>query len=208
MRPLFASALTSATLTLVTAVAVRAAEPALTIAAIAAAVVLLSWYAQLGSDDDQSSLDATSPAVATTLAVVGRRPWGTILPCWTAHVVGAVAAGFAALALDSHLPAPLAYDADSLVAAAVAGVLAGLIGAWATLAVDGGGPIALTAAPVTLAGILPLGLVGAFSPAVVAGLATAELLPWDVAGVAAAAGLASAAVGAWLASVIVPANQE
>ena len=204
MRPLTTGALTSAILTFVTALALRATDATIAVAAVAVAVILLSWYAQLGSDDDVSTLDTTNPAVATTLAVVGRRPWGTILPCYAAHVVGAVIGGFGALALDSRLPEPLVYDASGLVVAGVGGAVVGLIGAWATLAVDGGGPIALSAAPVAVAGALPLGLLGAFSPAVVIGLATAELLPWSAAGCAAAAALLASAVGAWAASVLVP----
>ena len=208
MRPLIASALTSAVLTFVTCVALRAADPMLTLAAVASVLLLLSWYAQLSSDDEHSALDTTNPAVATTLAVVGRRPWGTILPCWTAHVIGAVAAGFGALALNDRLPAPLPYDADSLVVAAIAGSVVGLVGAWSTLSVDGGGPIAFMAAPVTVASTLPIGLVGAFSPAVVLGLATAELLPWDVAALTACLGLVFSGVGAWLVSTLVPDHSE
>lgn len=206
MRPLTTGALTSAVLTFVTALALRAADATVAVAAVAVAVILFSWYAQLGSDDDASTLDTTNPAVATTLAVVGRRSWGTILPCYAAHVVGAVIGGFGALALDSRLPEPLAYDASGLVVAGVGGAAVGLIGAWATLAVDGGGPVALSAAPVAIAGALPLGLIGSFSPAVVIGLATAELLPWGAAGCAAGAALLASALGAWLASALVPAS--
>lgn len=208
MRPLATGALSSAVLTFLTALALRAADPAVAALAVAAAVVLLGWYAQLGSDDGRSTLDGSGPGVAMTLAVVGRRPWGTILPCWTAHVLGAVVAGFAAQALASHLPEPLPYDADGLVVAGVGGAVVGLLSAWATLAVDGGGPIALLAAPVAVAGTLPLGLLGVFSPAVVLGLATAELLAWDAAAVAAGAALIASGLGAWLVSALVPANIE
>ncbi|HWV26586.1 MAG TPA: hypothetical protein VNZ66_05130 [Aeromicrobium sp.] len=206
MKPLTTSALNSAILTFVTALALRAADAAVAVAAVAATLVLLTWYAQLGSNDQTSGLDVTSPAAVTTLALVGRRPWSTIVPLFAAHVVGAVIAGFVALALDSRWAEPLPYDAADVVTAGVGAAAVGLVGAWATLAADGGGPVAVVAAPVVVAGALPLALVGAFSPAVLLGLATAELLPWSAAAVAAAAGLIAAAVGAWVAGALVPAD--
>ncbi len=206
MRPLVTGALSSATLTLVTALALRADDAAVGVAAVAATAVLLGWYARLGSDDTVSTLDVANPAAGMTLAAVGRRPWGTLLPLVAAHLVGAVAAGFAALGLESRLANPLISDADGLVVAAVGAAVVGLVGAWATLAVDGGGHDALAAVPVVVAGALPLALVGTFSPAVVLGLATAELLPWDVAGTAAAVAFVAAGVGAWIAGLLLPAE--
>jgi len=209
MRVLGTGALTSAVLTFVAALALHGADAAVAVLAVAAVVVLLSWYAQLSSDDGQAGLDVVSPAFATTLAAVGRRPWATILPCYAAHAVGAVVGGLGALALDSSLPGPLLYDADSLVVAGAAGAVVGLVGAWAALAADGGGPVALTAVPVVLGGgALPVAFVGAFSPAVVLGLATAELISWPAAGVAASAGLIAAGLGAWLVGAFVPATSE
>jgi|GEM_PF-4921706 len=208
MRVLGTGALTSAVLTFVTALALHGTDAAVAVLAVAAVVVLLSWYAQLSSEDEQAGLDVVSPAFATTLAAVGRRPWATILPCYAAHAVGAVIGGLGALALDSSLPAPLLYDSDSLVVAGAGGAIVGLVGAWATLAADGGGPVALTAVPVALGGALPVVFVGAFSPAVLLGLATAELISWPAAAVAAGAALAAAAIGAWLVAALVPSPAE
>ncbi|MBK5217917.1 MAG: hypothetical protein JJE02_10065, partial [Propionibacteriales bacterium] len=64
---------------------------------------------------------------------------------------------------------------------------------------------AYAALPPLLAGAaLPLSLGSALNPAVVIGLATAGLLPWTVAGVAAAAGMLAAVAGAYTISWISP----
>jgi len=52
--------------------------------------------------------------------------------------------------------------------------------------------------------VLPLGLIVAFQPAAVIGLATADLVPWDVALVAAGAVLVASAIGAYAVSLLVP----
>ncbi|MGB9012036.1 MAG: hypothetical protein WCB95_04115, partial [Aeromicrobium sp.] len=98
------------------------------------------------------------------------------------------------------------FDADDHVIAGVGAAIVGLVGAWSTLALDASGPDALAAVPVAVAGgILPLGLIGTFSPSVVLGLAAADLLAWDVALVAAGSGLLAAAVGGWIVGFLIPA---
>ena len=205
MRLLGLSAAMSALLTVVTAAALRASDPTLAVVAVAALTVLLTWYARLHVDGDSPAIGLVNPAWATTLAAVGRRSWATLLPLWTAHVLGAVLGGVAALGLGERWGDPLIFDADDLVIAGVGAAVVGLVGAWSTLALDASGPDALAAVPVAVAGgVLPLGLVGAFSPSVVLGLAAADLLAWDVALVAAAAGLLAAAVGGWIIGFLLP----
>jgi hypothetical protein len=195
----------SALVTVVAGGALRASDPVLTVAAVAAVVVLLTWYARLHADDGHPAFGLTNPAAAVTLTVVGRRPWSTLLPDLTAHTLGAVLGGLGAYALADSWGNPLIYDADDLVVAGVGGAVVGLLVAWTSLALDAGGPDALSAAPVVVAGgLLPLGLIGAFSPAVLVGLATANLIGWAVALVAAGSGLLASAVGAWLVGLLLP----
>ncbi len=205
MRLLSMAGLLSALLTLVSAFALRAADATLAVAAVAAVAVLFTWYAQLHSSDERSTLGLANPAAVLTLAVVGRRPWATILPALAAHIVGAVVGGFAALALDDRLGDTLVFTQPGLVVTAVGAALVGVIGAWTTLSIDGGGPEALAGVPAIVGGaILPLGLLAVFHPAAVIGLATAGLVPWDVALVAAGTTLAAAIVGAYAVSALVP----
>ena len=203
-RQLTAATLMSAVTTLVTAMALRAADATLAVVAVAALAVLLGWYAQLHSSDEQSGLGLANPAAVTTLAVVGRRPWSTVLPVVAAHVVGAVLAGLAALALEDRLGDTLVFGTPGLVLAGVGAGLVGLVGAWATLAADAGASEALLAVPVLVGGaLLPLGLLVAFQPAAVLGFATAGILPWDVALTAAGGTVLGSAVGAFAVSVLV-----
>lgn len=204
-RNLTIAALTSALITLVAALALRAADATLAVAAVAAVAVLLSWYAQLHADDEQSSGGLVNPASAVTLAVVGRQTWSTLLPLLAAHVVGAVIGGLVALSLDHQVGDTSIFATPSLVAAAAGAAVVGLIGAWATLSIDGGGPVPMSAVPAVVGGaLLPLGLIAVYQPAAVLGLATAGLVPWDVALVAAGSTLIGAIVGAYAVSLLVP----
>lgn len=197
--------LTSAITTLVAAFALRAADATLAVVAIAAVAVLFTWYAQLHTTDERSGAGMVNPASAVALAVVGRGPWSTLLPTVAAHAVGGVIGGLLALTLDDRLGDTLVYADPGLVVAGVGAALVGLIGAWATLSVDGGGPEALAGVPAVVGGaVLPLGLLTVFHPAAVIGLATAGLVPWDAALVAAGATLLAAVVGAYAVSVLVP----
>ncbi len=160
MRRPITGALLSALLTLTAAMALRAADATIAVAAVAAVAVLFTWYAQLHSTDERGTLGLANPASAVTLAVVGRRPWSTLLPVLAAHTIGAVLGGLAALALDDRLGDTLVFTQPGLVITAVGATLVGLVGAWATLSVDGGGHEGLSAVPVIVGGaVLPLGLV-------------------------------------------------
>jgi hypothetical protein len=206
-RLLVIPVLTSAVLTLVAAMALRAADATLAVAAVAAVAVLFAWYAQLHTTDDQSSGGLVNPAAVLTLAVVGRRPWATALPVVAAHVVGAVVGGLAALGLDDRLGDTLVFADPGLVLAGTGAAVVGLVGAWAVLAIDAGGHEAMSAVPAILGGaVLPLGLLAVFHPAAVIGLATAGLVPWDVALVAAGSTLIASVVGAYVVSLLVPAE--
>ena len=205
MRRPILGALFSALLTLTAAMALRAADATIAVAGVAAVAVLFTWYAQLHSTEERGTLGLANPASAITLAVVGRRPWATLLPVLAAHTIGAVVGGLAALGLDDRLGNTLVFTQPGLVVTAVGAALVGLIGAWATLSVDGGGHEALSAVPVVVGGaVLPFGLIAAFQPAAVIGLATADLVPWDVALVAAGAVLVASAIGAYAVSLLVP----
>jgi hypothetical protein len=204
-RRLVAAGLMSALTTLVAAMALRAVEATLAIVAVAAVACLFTWYAQLHSSEDESALGLANPAASLTLAVVGRRPWSTLLPEIAAHVVGAVLGGLAALGLQDRLGDTLVLGTPGVTLAAIGAAVVGLLGAWTTLAIDAGGPDAAAAVPVLAGGAaLPLGLVTAFQPAAAVGLATAGILAWDVALVAGAAALAGAVVGAYSVSLLVP----
>ncbi|MFI5428302.1 hypothetical protein [Aeromicrobium sp. UC242_57] len=204
-RPITIAVLSSAIITFVSAMALRAADATLAVAAVAALAVLLAWYAQLHATDDRGTGGLVNPAAVVTLAVVGRRPWATLLPAIAAHAVGGVLGGLAALGLDSQLGDTLVFADPALLVAGAGGAVVGLIGAWATLSIDGGGPEALAAVPAVVGGaLLPLGLVAVYHPAAVVGLATAGLVPWDVALIAAGATLVGAAVGAYAVSILVP----
>ncbi len=205
MRSPMNGALFSALLTLTAAMALRAADATIAVAAVAAVAVLFTWYAMLHSTDERGTLGLANPASAVVLAVVGRRPWTTLLPVLAAHTIGAVIGGLAALALDDRLGETLVFTQPGLVVTAVGAALVGLIGAWTTLSVDGGGNEALSVVPVVVGGaVLPIGLIVAFQPAAVVGLATAGLVPWDIALVAAGAVLAASAVGAYAVSLLIP----
>ncbi|MCW2841419.1 MAG: hypothetical protein JWR55_2902 [Aeromicrobium sp.] len=204
-RFLFIIVLLSALTTLVAAMALRAADATLAVAAVAGVAVLFTWFAELHSTEEQSSVGLANPASTLALAVVGRRPWVTVLPAVAAHVVGAVLGGLVALTLDDQLGDTLVFASPGLGLTAAGAAVVGLIGAWATLGVDGGGHAGLAAVPVVVGGAtLPLGLITVFHPAAVIGLATADLVPWDVALVAACVAMVAAVVGAYAVSLLVP----
>jgi glycerol uptake facilitator-like aquaporin len=195
----------SALTTLIAAMALRAAEATLAIVAVAAVAALFTWYAQLHSSDDESALGLANPAASVTLAVVGRRPWSTLLPEVAAHVVGAVLGGLATMGLEDQLGETLVFDSPGVALAGIGAAVVGLLGAWTILAIDAGGPEAAAIVPVLAGGAaLPLGLLTAFQPAAVIGLAAAGVVAWDTALVAGGAALLGAVLGAYSVSVLVP----
>jgi glycerol uptake facilitator-like aquaporin len=206
-RFLFVIVLLSALTTLVAAMALRAADATLAVAAVAGVAVLFTWFAELHSTEEQSSVGLANPASTLVLAVVGRRPWVTVLPAVAAHVVGAVLGGLVALALDDQLGDTLVFTSPGLGQAAAGAAVVGVIGAWATLSVDGGGHAGLAAVPVVVGGAtLPIGLLTVFHPAAVIGLATADLVPWDVALVVAGVAMVAGVAGAYAVSLLVPSD--
>lgn len=205
MRTLSVAAILAALTTFVVALALRAPDATVAVLAVAAFTVFVTWLCRLHSTEEESGLALSSPAAVVALALAGRRKTATILPLIAAQTVGAVAGGFVALGLESRLGETLVFTQPGrLVTGVVIGVLA-IIGAWVLFAVDGEVHEAYAAVPPILTGAsLPLGLVGALNPATIVGVATAGLVPWDIALVAAGVALAGAAVGAFTMALVTP----
>lgn len=205
MRSLSAAAILSALTTFVAALALRAPDATLAVIAVAAFVVLTTWIASLHTTDRESGLALLSPAAAVTLVLVGRRSTGLLLPLVAAQVVGAVGGGFAALGLEDELAGTLVWDDPSRIAAGIVVGVLSLIASWVLLALDSGETAGWSALPPVLAGAtLGVGLAVALNPAAVLGLATAGLVSWSIAGIAAVAGLVGAAVGAYAMALVTP----
>jgi hypothetical protein len=207
MRTLSAAAILAALTTFVAALALRAADATIAVLAVAAFAVFVTWIAGLHSTDEESGLALTSPAAAVALALVGRRAIATILPLIASQVVGAVVGGLAALALEDRLGDTLLFTQPGrVVTGVVIGVLA-IIAAWVVLAIDGEVHEAYASVPPILTGAsLPLGLTTALNPAAIIGLATADLVPWDVALIAAGAALVGTVIGAYAMALVTPAE--
>jgi glycerol uptake facilitator-like aquaporin len=198
MRPLSVAAILAALTTFVAALALRAPDATVAVLAVAAMAVVVTWLAGQHTTEDESGLALTSPAAALALALVGRANRATLLPLIAAQVVGAVLGGLAANGLDSRLGDTLVFTAPGrLVTGIVVGVLA-IIGTWILFAIDGAVNEAYAVVPPILAGAaLSLGFTTALNPAVIVGIATASLVPWTVALIAAGAGLVGAVIGAY-----------
>jgi glycerol uptake facilitator-like aquaporin len=208
MRTLSAAAIFGAVTTFLSALALRAPDATVAVAATAATVAFVTWLAALHSTDQTSGLALSSPAAALTLAAVRRTPGSSLLPLIAAQVVGAVAGGFGALGLESQLAGTLTWAEPSPIAVGVATGVIGLVLAWVILAVDGGESTFWTGAgPLLSAAALGTGLAAAVNPAVVLGLATAGVLTWTTAAIAAVVGLVAAYVGAYAISVVTPTDE-
>lgn len=208
MRTLTSAALHGAIVVLAALAALRASDPVLTVTVVALVAVLMTWFAALPAEDDASRIGETGTLAGLTLAIVGRSPWGNLLPVLAVQAVVAVAIGAAANALADQLGPTLVIGEPSLAVAAIAAALAGLTAAWVTLAIDGTAPVALAGVPAVVAGGTgPIALVVVFHPAATLGLATAGLLPWDVAAVAVAASTAAAVIGTYAISALLPAAE-
>lgn len=205
MRTLSAAAIFGAVITFSSALALRAPDATIAVAAVAAVTAFVTWLSALHSDDQASGLALSSPAVALTLVAVRRYPGSSVLPLIAAQVVGSVAGGFAALGVGRSLGGALTWSDPSPVAVAVVVAFLGLLASWVTLAVDGGENVAWTTVPpLVSAAALGVGLTAALNPAVVVGLATAGIVSWITAGTAASVGLIAAFLGAYLVSAVSP----
>ncbi len=208
MRTLFSALLQGAAVTVAALAALRATDPVLAVAVVAAVTVMLTWFASLSSSEEASGLDVVGTLPGLSLAIVGRTAWGSLLPVLAAQAVVAVALGAAASALDGELGPTLVVGTPTLVLAGLVAALAGIATAWATLAVDGGAPVALASVPALLAGGTgPLALLVAFHPAALLGVATAGLLPWDATAVAAVAAVLGTVIGTYTVSALLPENE-
>jgi hypothetical protein len=207
MRTLSTAAILGAVSTFCSALAVRAPDATVAVAAIALITAFVTWLAALHSTDTASGLALVSPAAAVTLAVVRRFSAAALLPTIAAQVVGAVAGGFAALALDGQLGGALTWTDSSAIATGVVVAVLGIVASWIILAVDGGESVVWNAVGPVLAGSsLGVGLAAALNPATVIGLATAGIVGWLAAGIAAGAALVAAAIGAYAIELVTPAD--
>ena len=209
MRTLAAAAVLSAVTTFSSALALRAPDATVAVAAVALVTAFVAWLAALNSTEQTSGLALSSPAAALTLAAVRRTPASNLLPLLAAQIVGAVTAGFAALGLDRQLGGALTWIDPSPVAVGVGVAFLGLLASWTVLAIDGGETTAWAGlGPVVSASALGVGLAAALNPAVVVGLATAGIIGWTTAGIAAGAGLAAAFAGAYVIGIFTPVDTE
>ncbi|MGZ5370783.1 hypothetical protein [Aeromicrobium sp.] len=207
MRKLLAAALFSTLSTFVVALSLRAPDATVALLAVAGITVLVTWLSSQYSTEEESGLALANPASAVALTLVGRSNSATILPLFAAQLVGAVVGGFAALGLDSTLGQTLIWSEPRLLATGIALGVIGILATWLLFAIDSQLSEAYAAIPPLLAGAsLPLSLGSALNPAVILGLATADLISWDVALVAALAVLVAAVVGAFTVNAISPAD--
>lgn len=207
MRKLVAAALFAALTTFVVAMSLRAPDATVALLAVAGITVLVTWFAGQHSTEEESGLALANPASAVALTLVGRSNSATILPLIASQLIGAVVGGFAALGLglDSELGDTLIWSEPTLLATGIVVGVLGVVATWLIFAIDQQVSEAYAAIPPLLTGAsLPLSLGSALNPAVVFGLATANLISWDVASVAAVAGLLAAVVGAYTVNVISP----
>jgi len=207
MRTLAAAAIFSAVTTFSSALALRAPDATVAVAAVALVTAFVTWLAALHSTEETSGLALASPAAAVTLAAVRRTPASNLLPLFAAQIVGAVAAGFAALGLDSQLGGALTWTDPSPVAVGIGVGFLGLLASWTVLAIDGGETTAWSGlGPVASAAVLGVGLAAALNPAVVVGLAAAGVIGWVTAGIAAGVGVLAAFVGAYVIGILTPSD--
>ncbi|MGZ8761272.1 MAG: hypothetical protein ACXWXV_11980 [Aeromicrobium sp.] len=207
MRKLLAAALFSTLSTFVVALSLRAPDATVALLAVAGITVLVTWLSSQYSTEEESGLALANPASAVALTLVGRSNSATILPLFAAQLVGAVVGGFAALGLDSTLGQTLIWSEPRLLATGIALGVIGILATWLLFAIDSQLSEAYAAIPPLLAGAsLPLSLGSALNPAVILGLATADLISWDVALVAALAVLVASVIGAFTINAISPAD--
>ena len=205
MRSLTVAALLAAITTFVAALALRAPDATLAVLAVAAVTVLTTWIATLHTTEEESGIALTSPAAAVTLTLVGRRSPTFLLPLIAAQVVGSILGGLAALGLDDRLGGSLVWSEPTRVVTGVVIAVLAILAAWVLLAIDGGEHAAWAAVPPVLAGAsLGVGLAVALNPAAVLGLATAGLVSWTIAGIAAGAGLVASVIGAYAIAMVTP----
>lgn len=205
MRTLSAAAIFSAVITFSSALALRAPDATVAVAAIAVVTAFVTWVAALHSSAEASGLALTSPAAAATLVAVRRTSGSALLPLLAAQIIGSVAAGFAALGLDKTLGGSLTWTDPSPVAVGVGIAFSGVLLSWAVLAIDGGETPAWAAlGPIASGAALGVGLAAALNPAVAIGLATAGIIGWATAGIAAGTGLVAAFLGAYAIDLVTP----
>ncbi|MDQ3155561.1 MAG: hypothetical protein M3Q98_02400 [Actinomycetota bacterium] len=205
MRKLVAAALFAALTTFVVALSLRAPDATVALLAVAGITVLVTWLAGQHSTEEESGLALANPASAVALTLVGRSNSATILPLIAAQLVGAVIGGFGALGLENKLGQTLIWSEPRLLATGIAVGVLGILATWLLFAIDSQLSEAYAAIPPLLTGAsLPLSLGSALNPAVIIGLATADLISWEVALVAALAALVAAVVGAYTINVISP----
>jgi glycerol uptake facilitator-like aquaporin len=205
MRRLLAGALFAAFTTFVVALALRAPDATIALLAAAGATVMVTWFAGQHSTEDESGLALANPAWTVALTLVGRSSGAFVLPLIAAQVVGGIAGGLGALVLEDRLGDTLVWNTPSVVATGVVVLVLGIAATWLLFAIDARISEAYAGIPTLLAGAaLPAGLGALLNPAAALGLATADLIPWDVASAAIIAAALAAVAGAYTTAVISP----
>jgi glycerol uptake facilitator-like aquaporin len=209
MRTLSAAAIFGAVTTFSSALALRAPDATVAVLATAGVIAFVTWLSALHSTEETSGLSLSNPATALTLVAVRRFPGSSVLPLLAAQVIGAVIGGFAALGLAGKLGGALTWSDPNPVATGIVVAFVSLLAAWVTLAIDGGENTGWSAVPpLAVAAALGVGMTAALNPAVMIGLATAGVVSWITAGIAAGAGLIAAFAGAHLVSAVTPTNPD
>jgi len=205
MRTLSAAAIFGAVTTFSSALALRAPDATVAVVATAGVIAFVTWLSALHSTEELSGLALANPAAALTLVAVRRLPGSSVLPVLAAQVIGAVIGGFAAVSLAGQLGGALTWSDPKPLATGIVVVFVGLLAAWTTLAIDGGENAGWSAVPpLTVAAALGVGMTAALNPAVAIGLATAGVVSWVTAGIAAVAALIAAFLGAHLVAAVTP----
>lgn len=195
MRAITLATVWSFLMTLVAAVALRADSIVLALAAMASFAAIVAWFTAQHSSEDVSGLAQTGSAAAVSLTLARRHPFSLLLPIVTGQLVGAIIAGFAVSQLNDELGPVLGWFDPSLASVIIGATLIGLIGGWLILFIDGYLNEGLAAFPVLLGGgLLPIGYALAFQPAVLIGLATANITEWSTSLIAGGCVLAAAAI--------------
>lgn len=209
MRLLILAGLWSFVLTLGAALALGGDSAVIAVVALAALVATITWFAAQYSDDDLAGATTTGTGATVALTIAGRSPGTLFVPLIAAQAVGAVlAGGLVRLASDS-LPTTLAWTEPGLAAAAVGGLLVGVLCGWVIVFVDGYLNDGVSSVTVLLGGgLISIGYALAFQPMALMGLAVADITQWSTSLAAGGGVLFGAVVAGISVGLLVPPPPE